>query len=91
MSSATLSYAGLSHLLLATGLLIGAGVFTETGANVSMLLHAAPARPDMIVTHGQRDAQCAAKSLETIVGTFGCAGTRRAAHLANITFVSFSR
>lgn len=77
---------GLGQSAIAVAILVGIGLFAQFPDHVASAFgHDQTTKPRLISTVGSMDAKCAAKSVETIIGNLGCVGTRRAAHLSNIT------
>jgi hypothetical protein len=81
---------GLTHVVLGVGIIMAVGLFTKFPQSFE-LVSGKPKGPTIIATQGDADASCAANTLETIVGTLGCAGTKRAAHLQRTTLVSATK
>jgi hypothetical protein len=80
---------GLPHVVLGVGIIMAIGLFT-TFPNGFDLVMGKDTRPRMITTQGSKSNDCAANTVETIIGTIGCGGTKRAAHLSRTTLVSAS-
>mgnify|MGYP003429200202 CR=1 FL=1 len=80
---------GLPHVVLGVGIIMAIGLFT-TFPNSFELVTGKDTRPRMITTEGSKSNDCAANTVETIIGTIGCGGSRRAAHLSKTTLVSAS-
>ena len=78
--------AGLQHVVLGLGLIIGTGLYAHAPER---MLEAAGygemKMPQTIVTHGAMIAACEAETVDTLIGSIGCGATRRAAHLDKIT------
>lgn len=81
---------GIVHIALALAIL---GCVTLTGLYGQSLndLIAGQALPARVATTGDMNAACAADTLETIFGTIGCGSSKKAAHLAGITFLSAAK
>jgi hypothetical protein len=77
----------LTHVVLGVGIIMAVGLFTKFPESFEFAAGKPPA-PTIITTQGHADANCQANTLETIVGTLGCAGAKRAAHLERTTLVS---
>jgi hypothetical protein len=81
---------GLTHVVLGVGIIMAVGLFTKFPQSFELAMGESKA-PEIISTQGHADASCAANTLETIVGTLGCNGTKRAAHLQRTTLVSATK
>ena len=81
---------GLVHVVLGVGIITAVGLFTKFPESFELAMGKSN-EPQIISTQGNADANCAANTLETIVGTIGCAGTKRAAHLERTTLVSATK
>jgi hypothetical protein len=80
---------GLPHVVLGVGIIMAIGLFT-TFPNGFEIVTGKKTMPTMITTQGSKSNDCAANTVETIIGTIGCGGTKRAAHLSRTTLVSAS-
>jgi hypothetical protein len=78
---------GLVHVTLGASIITCIGLFN----NFPDALGGSEknAAPRMIVTQSHKDAACQANTVETIIGTLGCGGTRKAAHREKTTLVNF--
>jgi hypothetical protein len=80
---------GLTHVVLGVGIIMAIGLFT-TFPNGFDLMIGKKSMPGMIMTQDHKSNDCEANTVETIIGTIGCGGTKRAAHLSRVTLVSGS-
>lgn len=78
---------GLTHVVLATGIIMAIGLLTNF-PDTFLDMMGKKSGPTMITTMAAKSASCSSNSLDTIVGTIGCAGTKRAAHMSKITRTS---
>ncbi len=76
---------GLAHVALATGILMLVGLYSTFPDGLGAPIGGAEAGPRRVVTQGMRDADCDARSTDTVVGLLGCAGAKQAEHLKRIT------
>jgi hypothetical protein len=72
-------------VVLGVGIVMAIGLFTNSPDMLGDLI--GKKMPGMVTTNGSRQASCSANTVETIVGTIGCSGTKRAAHLERTTLV----
>jgi hypothetical protein len=82
--------AGLGHLALALVILGGLGLyglFPDAMARAT----GTESGPRIVLTEGGKSARCAANTVDTILGTLGCGGIKKATRLERITFTSASR
>jgi hypothetical protein len=78
---------GLPHVVLGVGIIMAIGLFTNFPDMFKDVVGHKSA-PRMVMTEGAKSNDCAAQTVETIIGTIGCGGTKRAAHLQRVTLVS---
>ena len=78
---------GIVHVTLAVGIIMALGLFTAFPDSFSLVTGGGKG-PRMIATQGSADAKCQANSVETVVGTLGCAGARKAVQRERTTFAS---
>ena len=76
---------GLTHVVLATGILLAIGLYSTFPDGFSLATGGARAAPTMVVTNGLKSAACEAQTVDTIVGKLGCAGTKEAQHRKTTT------
>ncbi|MBS0563005.1 MAG: hypothetical protein JSR87_00485 [Proteobacteria bacterium] len=81
---------GTLHIMLGLAIL---GCVALTGLYGQSLddLIAGQDLPERVATAGDKNAACAADTLETIFGTIGCGSSKKGAHLAGITFLSATK
>lgn len=81
------AHAGLKHMVLGVGLLVGLALYANFPAHVAAMMGKKDSSgPRMIVTNGAMDAKCAAQTVDTAFGQLGCGASRDAAHRAKTQF-----
>lgn len=78
---------GLTQVVLGTGIIMAIGLFTNF-PNTFIEMIGTKNPPKLISTMANKSATCASSTVDTIVGTIGCGGTKRAAHMSQITLKS---
>lgn len=79
---------GLAHVVLATGVLMAVALFGDAAEPLREAIFGKQKTPVTIRTAGDRNADCAANTVSTIIGTIGCGSTRKGAGLSAVTFLS---
>ena len=81
---------GLTHVVLGTGIIMAIGLLTNF-PDTFLDMMGKKSGPTMITTMSAKSANCSSNSLDTIVGSIGCAGTKQAAHMSRITLKSAAK
>jgi hypothetical protein len=81
------AHAGLKHMVLGVGILVGLAFYANFPAQVAGLMGKKDATaPRMIQTNGAKGSRCAAKTVETVFGKLGCGASKEAEHRAKTQF-----
>ncbi len=78
---------GLTHVILGVGIIMAIGLFTNFPDSFMDMI-GEKKHPGIVLTQDAKANDCAKNTVDTIIGTIGCGGAKRAAHLSRVTLVS---
>lgn len=78
---------GFMHLVLAIVILGSVAATGHFGVSLNGLIEGG-SLPSKLATTADKKASCAANTIDTIAGTFGCGSSKTGSHLTGITILS---
>lgn len=81
---------GFLHIMAASVILGGVFVMSQDGGALHDAIFGEKA-PERVATLNVGMQQCAANTVDTIIGTLGCGSAQKGAHLSGVTFMKATK